>query len=63
MSTTHKLHGSANFIAFMNLESKIRADHPLRRIKVLANATLKEMDVYLTAIYSPQGRASASGGR
>jgi len=47
-----------SFIAFMDLESKIRPNHPLRRIKVLADAALKEMDVDLTAIYSPQGRAS-----
>lgn len=47
-----------SFIAFMDLESKIRSNHPLRRIKVLADAALKEMDGDLTAIYSPQGRAS-----
>jgi len=47
-----------SFIAFLDLESKIRSNHPLRRIKVLADAALKEMDGDLTAIYSHQGRAS-----
>ena len=47
-----------SFIAFMDLESKIRANHPLRRIKSLADAALKEMDAELTSIYSDFGRAS-----
>ena len=47
-----------SFIAFLDLESKIRSNHPLRRIKVLADTALKEMDGDLTAIYSPQGRSS-----
>ena len=47
-----------SFIAFLDLESKIRSNHPLRRIKVLADSALKEMDSDLTAIYSAHGRAS-----
>lgn len=47
-----------SFIAFLDLESKIRSNHPLRRIKVLADSALKEMDSELTAIYSAHGRAS-----
>lgn len=47
-----------SFIAFLDLESKIRPNHPLRRIKVLADSALKEMDGDLTAIYSAHGRAS-----
>ena len=47
-----------SFIAFIDLESKVRANHPLRRIKVLADKALREMDTELTAIYSILGRAS-----
>ena len=47
-----------SFIAIVDLESKVRAKHPLRRIKVLVDKALREMDVDLTSIYSIQGRAS-----
>ena len=47
-----------SFIAFLDLESKIRPNHPLRRIKALSDAALKAMDGNLTTIYSPHGRAS-----
>ena len=47
-----------SFIAFIDLESKVRANHPLRRIKALADAALKEMDAEFTSIYSDVGRTS-----
>lgn len=47
-----------SFIAVIDLESKVRANHPLRRIKVLADKALREMDTELTAIYSVFGRTS-----
>jgi len=47
-----------SFIAVIDLESKVRANHPLRRIKVLADKALREMDTELTAIYSVIGRTS-----
>ena len=47
-----------SFIAVIDLESKVRANHPLRRIKAIADKALREMDTDLTAIYSIFGRAS-----
>jgi transposase len=47
-----------SFIAVIDLESKVRANHPLRRIKAIADKALREMDTDLTAIYSVFGRMS-----
>ena len=47
-----------SFIAFIDLESRVRPNHPLRRIKSIADAALKEMDAELTLVYSATGRAS-----
>lgn len=47
-----------SFIAVIDLESRVRANHPLRRIKAIADKALREMDTDLTAIYSVFGRMS-----
>ena len=44
--------------SYVDLEERVRPDHPLRRIKTLADAALKEMDQTLTDLYSPLGRES-----
>ena len=42
----------------MDLETRIRADHPLRVIRAIVNATLKSMSAAFDALYSPVGRES-----
>jgi len=42
----------------VDLETRIRADHPLRVIREIVNATLKSMSAAFDALYSPVGRES-----
>jgi transposase len=39
-------------------EERIPQNHPLRRIRVLADAALRQMDLYFAALYARQGRPS-----
>ena len=42
----------------MTLESRVAADHPLRRIKALADAALREMSPLFDEMYGETGRPS-----
>jgi transposase len=42
----------------VNLEARVRGDHPLRTIRELANAALSELSKNLTALYTDFGRPS-----
>jgi transposase len=48
----------AKMIAYMDLEKRVSLNHPLRRIKLLADTALAGMDSALTALYKPLGRHS-----
>jgi transposase len=42
----------------LNVEQRIARDHPLRRIKQMADAVLKELSLVFDQIYSGVGRPS-----
>jgi transposase len=46
------------FVAAIDLEDRIRPDHPLRAIKRMADEDLRAMDKRLTAAYADEGRPS-----
>src|SRR5260370_21776393 len=43
---------------YYHIEDRIPADHPLRRIKVHADAALRELGPVFTAMYAERGRPS-----
>lgn len=47
-----------SLFSYVNLETRIRADHPLRVIREIVNATLKAISAEFDALYSPAGRES-----
>src|SRR5512133_3018013 len=44
--------------SYIELEKRIRADHPLRAIRAIANAALKSLSGEFQKLYSPLGRES-----
>ena len=42
--------------SYIDLEKRIRADHPLRVIRAIANAALKSLSGEFEKLYSPLGR-------
>ncbi len=44
--------------SYVDVEKRVRADHPLRVIREIVNATLSAMPVEFDALYSPAGRES-----
>ena len=44
--------------SYIDLEKRIRADHPLRVIRAIANAALKSLSGEFEKLYSPLGRES-----
>ena len=47
-----------SLFSYVDLETRIRADHPLRVIREIVNATLKAMSAEFDALYAPAGRES-----
>ncbi len=48
----------AELFSYVSLESRIPADHPLRPIKKMTNAALKQLSPELDALYAKTGRPS-----
>jgi transposase len=48
----------SQMFSYVDLDSRVPGTHPLRRIKELSDAALRNMDSQLTALYSPIGRES-----
>src|SRR2546421_13096249 len=44
--------------SYIDLEKRIRSDHPLRVIRAIANAALKSLSGEFGKLYSPLGRES-----
>ena len=44
--------------SYIDLEKRVRADHPLRLIRAIANTALKSLSSGFQQLYSPLGRAS-----
>jgi transposase len=49
---------SASLFSYVDLEKRVRTDHPLRVIRGVVNATLLELSPVFDALYSPNGRES-----
>src|SRR6201990_1324683 len=47
-----------SLFSYIDLEKRVRADHPLRVIRQLANAALKSLSCEVAKLYSPIGRES-----
>ena len=47
---------AGSLFSYVDLEKRIRADHPLRVIRDIENATLAGMSAEFDALYSPFGR-------
>ena len=46
------------FFSYTDLEKQVRADHPLRVIRQIANAAFKSLSADFGKLYSPIGRGS-----
>jgi transposase len=49
---------SGSLFSYVNLEARVRADHPLRTIRRIANAALSDLSRAFTALYTDFGRPS-----
>lgn len=49
---------SGSLFSYVNLEARVRADHPLRTIRRIANAALSDLSKAFTALYTDFGRPS-----
>jgi transposase len=49
---------SGELFSYVDLERRVRADHPLRAIRETANAALDGVSADFSALYSPVGRPS-----
>lgn len=49
---------SGELFSYVDLEARVRRDHPLRRIRVIANEALLALERDFAALYSPIGRPS-----
>src|SRR4051794_19453403 len=50
--------GSGKLFSYVDLEARVRHDHPLRGIRVLVNEALLALERDFTALYSSMGRPS-----
>jgi transposase len=49
---------SGSLFSYVDLEARVRGDHPLRTIRTISNAALNELSRAFTAIYTDFGRPS-----
>ena len=47
---------TGELFSYVDLESRVRADHPLRAIRAVVNATLAAMSADFVGLYSRLGR-------
>jgi len=50
--------GTGSLFSYVNIENRIAADHPLRRIRELVNGALAVLDRKFDALYAAEGRPS-----
>src|SRR5258706_15769104 len=50
--------GNGSLFSYVDMEQRVRPDHPLRVIREIANASLKALSADFDALYSPFGRES-----
>jgi len=49
---------SGELFSYVDLEKRVRSEHPLRAIRAIVNATLAALEADLAALYAPVGRPS-----
>src|ERR1700735_533214 len=49
---------SGSLFSYVDLEARVRGDHPLRKIREIANAALSNLSKAFTAVYTDFGRPS-----
>ena len=49
---------SGSLFSYVDLEARVRGDHPLRTIREIANAALSDLSKAFTALYTDFGRPS-----
>ena len=49
---------SGSLFSYVDLEARVRADHPLRTIRAIVNAALSDLEREFAALYAPIGRPS-----
>ena len=49
---------TGELFSYVDLEGRVRADHPLRAIRVIVNEALAALEPEFAALYSPIGRPS-----
>jgi transposase len=49
---------SGELFSYVDLEARVRRDHPLRRIRAIGNEALVALEREFSALYSPMGRPS-----
>ena len=49
---------SGELFSYVDLEARVRRDHPLRGIRALVNEALAVLEREFAALYSPMGRPS-----
>jgi transposase len=50
--------GTGELFSYVDLEARVRGDHPLRAIRVIVNEALARLEREFAALYSPLGRPS-----
>jgi transposase len=50
--------GSGELFSYVDLEARVRADHPLRAMRAIVNAALLALEREFAALYAPIGRPS-----
>ena len=49
---------SGSLFSYVDLEARVRSDHPLRAIRAIANGALNDLSEAFTSIYIDFGRPS-----
>ena len=49
---------TGELFSYVNLEKRVRSDHPLRAIRVLVNEALVALEQEFATLYAPIGRPS-----
>ena len=49
---------AGELFSYVDLEARVRRDHPLRAIRVIVNEALSALEREFAALYSPIGRPS-----
>jgi hypothetical protein len=49
---------AGSLFSYVDMEKRVRADHPLRMVRGIVNAALADLSAKFDGLYSPSGRES-----